>query len=176
MPTHSSVLAWRIPGTGEPGGLLSMGSHRIGHNWSDLAAAGLSQGLRSNRFKWRVPKLQCHTSWHSLPCPRYWQSEPLLRESLALHSLTWCLVSGVVSFCKRLFASNRLESDGGPGLCIKLLLLPRVSWQTHAFLVMCCEPVEYASWNALLRIFSPASLKVCLNWWPDSATSISIEN
>ena len=38
--THSSVLAWRIPGTGEPGGLLSMGSHRIGHDWSDLAAAG----------------------------------------------------------------------------------------------------------------------------------------
>ena len=39
MATHSSVLAWRIPGTGEPGGLLSMESHRIGHNCSDLAAA-----------------------------------------------------------------------------------------------------------------------------------------
>ena len=37
--THSTVLAWRIPGTGEPGGLLSMGSHRVGHDWSDLAAA-----------------------------------------------------------------------------------------------------------------------------------------
>ena len=39
MATHSSVLAWRIPGTGEPGGLLSLGSHRVGHNWSDLAVA-----------------------------------------------------------------------------------------------------------------------------------------
>jgi len=39
MATHSSVLAWRIPGTGEPGGLLPMGSHGVGHNWSDLAAA-----------------------------------------------------------------------------------------------------------------------------------------
>ena len=39
MATHSSVLAWRIPGTGEPGGLLSMGSHRVGHNQSDLVAA-----------------------------------------------------------------------------------------------------------------------------------------
>ena len=39
MATHSSVLAWRIPGMGEPGGLLSMGSHRVGHNWSDLAVA-----------------------------------------------------------------------------------------------------------------------------------------
>ena len=39
MATHSSILAWRIPGTGEPGGLPSMGSHRVGHDWSDLAAA-----------------------------------------------------------------------------------------------------------------------------------------
>ena len=39
MATHSSVLAWRIPGKGEPDGLLSMGSHRVGHDWSDLAAA-----------------------------------------------------------------------------------------------------------------------------------------
>ena len=37
MATHSSVVAWRIPGTGEPGGLPSMGSHRVGHDWSDLA-------------------------------------------------------------------------------------------------------------------------------------------
>ena len=37
MAPHSSVLAWRIPGMGEPGGLLSMGSHRVGHDWSDLA-------------------------------------------------------------------------------------------------------------------------------------------
>ena len=39
MATHSSVLAWRIPRTGEPGGLPSMESHRVGHDWSDLAAA-----------------------------------------------------------------------------------------------------------------------------------------
>ena len=39
MATHFSVLAWRIPGTGEPGGLLSMGSHRVRHDWRDLAAA-----------------------------------------------------------------------------------------------------------------------------------------
>ena len=39
MATHSSVLAWRIPATGEPGGPPSMGSHRVRHDWSDLAAA-----------------------------------------------------------------------------------------------------------------------------------------
>ena len=39
MATHSSILAWRIPGMGEPDGMPSMGSHRVGHDWSDLAAA-----------------------------------------------------------------------------------------------------------------------------------------
>ena len=39
MATHSSVLAWRIPGKAEPGGLPSLGSHRVRHDWSDLAAA-----------------------------------------------------------------------------------------------------------------------------------------
>ena len=43
MATHSSVLAWRIPGTGEPGGLPSMGSHRVRHDRSDLAAAAAAE-------------------------------------------------------------------------------------------------------------------------------------
>ena len=41
MATHSSVLAWRIPGTGEPSELPSLGSHKVGHDWSDLAAAAV---------------------------------------------------------------------------------------------------------------------------------------
>ena len=49
MATHSSVLAWRIPGSGEPGGLLSMGSHRVGHDWSDLAAAAAAAAWISQR-------------------------------------------------------------------------------------------------------------------------------
>ena len=44
MATHSSVLAWRISGTGEPGGLPSVGSHRVGHHWGDLAAAAVPSG------------------------------------------------------------------------------------------------------------------------------------
>ena len=47
MATHSSVLAWRIPGTGESAGLPSMGLHRVGHDWSDLAAAGPSCCLKN---------------------------------------------------------------------------------------------------------------------------------
>ena len=43
MVTHSSSLAWRIPGTGERGGLPSMGSHRVGHDRSKLAAAAAAR-------------------------------------------------------------------------------------------------------------------------------------
>ena len=55
MATHSSVLAWRIPGTGEPCGLLSMGSHRVGHDWSDIAGSASGkeltcQGRRHKRW------------------------------------------------------------------------------------------------------------------------------
>ena len=55
MATHSSILAWRIPGTAEPGGLPSLGSHRVGHDWSDLAAAAAEysyfpQWLSSKEF------------------------------------------------------------------------------------------------------------------------------
>ena len=48
MATHSSIPAWRIPGTGEPGGLPFMGSHRVGHDWSDLAAAAVLRIV----FRW----------------------------------------------------------------------------------------------------------------------------
>ena len=48
MATHSSVLALRIPGMGEPDGLPSVGSHRVGHDWSDLAAAEWPLGARWN--------------------------------------------------------------------------------------------------------------------------------
>ena len=53
MATHSSVLAWRIPGMGEPGGLPSLGSHRVGHDWSDLAAAkGQGVSLSKKYLNW----------------------------------------------------------------------------------------------------------------------------
>ena len=51
MATHSIVLAWRIPGTGKPGGLLSMGLHRVGHDWSDLAAVAAAVAGYSNGYQ-----------------------------------------------------------------------------------------------------------------------------
>ena len=53
MAIHSTVLAWRIPGTGEPGGLPSMGSHRVGHDWSNLAAAAVKSGSLAEEFNGR---------------------------------------------------------------------------------------------------------------------------
>ena len=54
MATHSSVLAWRIPGTGEPGGPPSMGSHRVGHDWSDLAAVAAA----ADKVKERISEVE----------------------------------------------------------------------------------------------------------------------
>ena len=51
MATHSSVLAWRIPGREEPSGLLSVGSHRVRHDWSDLAAAAAA-GVLLTLLQW----------------------------------------------------------------------------------------------------------------------------
>ena len=52
MATHSSVLAWRIPGTGEPGGVPSVGSHRVRHDWSDLAAAAAAEASYREAWPW----------------------------------------------------------------------------------------------------------------------------
>ena len=58
MATHSSVLAWRTPAMAEPGGLLSMGSHRVRHDGSDLAAAAAEQrtgkGVRGQSPSWAL--------------------------------------------------------------------------------------------------------------------------
>ena len=73
MATHSSILAWRIPGTGEPVGLLSMGSHSVGHDWSDLAAA-VAASFGKPLMRWyRNGKLQVDSKstegiWPSLTC------------------------------------------------------------------------------------------------------------
>ena len=69
MATLSSVLAWRIPGTVEPGGLPSVGSHRVGHDWSDLAAAA------AVTLEWlKISSLSC--IWFHSFFPAY-TSEPI---------------------------------------------------------------------------------------------------
>ena len=87
MATHSSVLAWRIPGTGEPGGLQSIGSHRVGHDWGDLAAAAaaaLIKALHVCVCMCSVAQL-CPTLCNPMTCsPQIQGSNPRL-----LHLLPW---------------------------------------------------------------------------------------
>ena len=81
MATHSSVLAWRIPGTGAPGGLPSMGSHRVGHDWSDLAAAAAAAGPQGIALAfWFCCSGCCYYSCHDaawFPCLGVFQNPHL---------------------------------------------------------------------------------------------------
>ena len=73
MATHTSVLAWRIPGTGEPGGLPSLGSHRVRQDWSDLAAAAAASSVwiytdtenwgETSKWKSFIPSLCSVVGW-----------------------------------------------------------------------------------------------------------------
>jgi len=89
MATHSSILAWRLPGMGEPGELPSMGLHRVGHNWTNLAAAAACtvcfmgaegwmdweqmwmESLSGTRHAYKSPYSQCYGFSHS--CVRMWE-------------------------------------------------------------------------------------------------------
>ena len=82
MANLSSVLAWRIPGAGEPGGLLSMGSHRVRHDWSDLAADLAATVEKFYFHKWEIwiahkmnsHYFSFHHSWlfHPIDSSRFW--------------------------------------------------------------------------------------------------------
>ena len=91
MATHSSVLAWRIPRTGEPGGLPSVGSHRVGHNWRDLVAAAAT--LESiTYFSHLLPQPPCWGTSLSQPAHFTWKMyQPLtvLPIAFTLLSTAW---------------------------------------------------------------------------------------
>ena len=103
VATHSSVLAWRIPGMGEPGGPLSMGLHRVGHDWSDLAARQQKRILGHKSFP--------HLYWNTILCfaatvitvymafliisdwtPVMWHQSTLFLKShiICSHRIHWC--------------------------------------------------------------------------------------
>ena len=77
MATHSSVLAWRIPGMAELGGLPSMGSNRVGHDWNDLAAAAAMQDTQVRSLGQEDPleeEMATHSSILAYKIP--WTAEP----------------------------------------------------------------------------------------------------
>ena len=110
MATHSSILAWRIPGTAEPGGLPSMGSHRVGHNWSDLAvaAAGCFGSLFFLEPLRELGQRQAASSWvkaQATDTPGIWGAE-LSQGGWMPSAQTLCLWNNEFSFdhllCKSL--------------------------------------------------------------------------
>ena len=98
MATHSSVLAWRIPGTGESGGLPSLGSHRVGHDWSDLTAAAAQPSISARRKQWHpTPVLLPGKShgWRSLVgCSPWGREESDMTERLHFHFSLSCIGEG----------------------------------------------------------------------------------
>ena len=91
MTTHSSTLAWKIPWTEEPGGLLSMGSHRVGHAWSNLAAAVAS--LLSQQFLYLIRLFTLFKALKELFITQFKQHGLLLYISAFYLLLSWTSLS-----------------------------------------------------------------------------------
>ena len=137
MATHSIVLAWRTPGTGEPGGLPSMGWHRVRHNWSDLAAAAdihsyffsvTGRGIPSRVWEWALvwhSEMNClrrHTCWQSFvrkegPGREQWDKG--YQENC---SATWLEVLGFMGMGLISGLSLANHSDPGSFLVVHALL------------------------------------------------------
>ena len=144
MATHSSVLAWRIPGTGEPGGLPSMGLHRIGHYWSDLAAASANPYCLKRGQTWFFPKLE-HCQFPG--AVREWSQQELAGSCpfWCCHMQTAHLAPSDLTFCGELakqclslghcgwpsFAHN--EDDGGRLKAVFSLSAPEGREKTTVF-------------------------------------------
>ena len=103
MATHSSVLAWSIPGTGEPGGLPSLGSHRVGHDWSELAAAARPfQRVIESRAN-GTPRLLCVFSHNSSSlCFKKYFIETNDEKKIYVYLFVW--------LCQVLVAAHRIFS------------------------------------------------------------------
>ena len=102
MATHSSILAWKIPGTEEPVGLPSMGSHRVGHDWRDLAAAAAAAAAKISKVLF-YKLLQTYFPWveYNNPYPKRFhhiQSThfPVFFPFINLLSLSTCHWPGIV--------------------------------------------------------------------------------
>ena len=102
MATHSSVLAWKIPGTGEPDGLLSMGSHRVGHDWIDLAAAAAAAlNLKQVCYKQHVVGSCFLSIWPlCLWILRFFSSSCLFVSDV--DAIFWIFISCIVFFSSRI--------------------------------------------------------------------------
>ena len=114
--TNSSVLAWRIPGMGKPGGLPSVGSHRVGHNWSDLAVA-VGRGRRYNLGEW-------HWNMYVIICETNRQSR--------LYACYRLLGAGTLGWPRGMVWGMRWERGSGWGTRVHPWWIHVYVWQTNS--------------------------------------------
>ena len=125
MATHSSFLAWRIPGMGEPDGLPSMGSHRVRHDWSDLAAAAAAVGNPVVMYWceiWTIKKVECRIidafelwCWRRLLRVPWTERKSKKRGAICTHSL-YCTAAAAKSLqsCPTLYDPRDGSPPGSP--------------------------------------------------------------
>ena len=170
MATHSSVLTWRIPGTGEPGGLPSMGSHRVGHDWSDLAAAAAAWQLYSHQ----EPRLSVEASTslsrmsaldQLLIClPARIQQKREDGELLPSYpGQAHCLICNFVIFAKTLFPNEVIHRYGAEGLDTCLMYIPLANTLSYDHTYFVRKAGKYMTTLTLQRrlgniIFLPGSM------------------
>ena len=171
MATCSSVLAWRIPGTGEPGWLPSMGSHRVGHHWSDLAAAAaysliclISRYLLS---AYHVPEDTCAGDpWIHFSIPWFGGGE-----GIEFPPLTECLLrAGHWAQCSVQFSHSVVSDSATPWTSahqaslsianswslLKLMSIKSVMLSNH--IILCCPLLLSPSIFPSIRLFSNESV------------------
>ena len=146
MATHSSILAWIIPGTEEPSGLLFMGLHRVRHDWSDLAAVAAAWVI-SLFFTWII-------NWYSIMFSKvayfenFWHLYSKAEKAMAPHSSTlawkipWMEEPGGLQST----GSLRVGHDWVTSLSLFTCMHWRRKWQpTPVFL-----PGESQGWGSLV--------------------------
>ena len=121
MAPHSSVLAWRIPGVGEPGGLPSMGSHRVGHDCSDLAAAAADSIFKSRDIT--LPKKGPSSQGYGFSRGHVWMWELDCEESWAPKN--WCFWTVVLekTLESSLDCNQSILKEISPGCSLEGLML-----------------------------------------------------
>ena len=120
MATHSSVFAWRIPGTGEPGGLPSMGSHRVGHDWWDLAAVAAATIMLIEFLTWHTMYPISWIHWiHFIDFPSWnnFIATELFHNTYS-PKLDFVFVSNLSQVSQNLNKWNPEHSDSGFRICL----------------------------------------------------------
>ena len=197
MATHSSVFAWRIPGMVEPGGLPSMGSHRVGHDWSDLAAAAAAGYLGPDRTGFclrsdhQLLSLRSSGSQILITTPRLGKAEVIKGQlSLCLFLCVCVCVCVLACSVAQLCPTLCDPMDGGwPGISVHGILQARIldwvaisssrgsswprdqTWVSHIGrqILYHCSP-----WEALLSSYLHINNSEWVSGMPQSLLSISL--